>query len=38
MKQGKTPDFRVFKGDEVVLYCESKPLGEQTKSNERDLR
>jgi hypothetical protein len=24
MRQGKTPDFRVFKGVEFVLYCESK--------------
>jgi len=24
MRQGKTPDFRVFKGTEFVLYCESK--------------
>ena len=31
MKQGKTPAFRVFKGDEFVLYCESKPLGEADK-------
>jgi len=23
-RQGKTPDFRVFKDDEFVLYCESK--------------
>jgi hypothetical protein len=23
-RQGKTPDFRVFKGTEFVLYCESK--------------
>jgi hypothetical protein len=24
MRQGKTPDFRAFKGTEFVLYCESK--------------
>lgn len=24
MRHGKTPDFRVFKGTEFVLYCESK--------------
>jgi hypothetical protein len=24
MRQGKTPDFRVFKGTEFVFYCESK--------------
>lgn len=24
MRQGKTPDFRVFKGADFVLYCESK--------------
>jgi hypothetical protein len=24
MRQSKTPDFRVFKDTELVLYCESK--------------
>jgi hypothetical protein len=24
MRQGKTPDFRVFKAVEFVFYCESK--------------
>jgi hypothetical protein len=24
MRQGKTPDFRIFKGSEFVFYCESK--------------
>jgi hypothetical protein len=24
MRQGKTPDFRVFKQDELVAYCEAK--------------
>jgi hypothetical protein len=23
MRQGKTPDFRGFKGNDFVLYCES---------------
>jgi hypothetical protein len=25
-RQGKTPDFRVLKGDELVLYCEVKSI------------
>jgi hypothetical protein len=26
MRRGKTPDFRAFKGNDFVLYCESKHL------------
>jgi hypothetical protein len=24
MRSGKTPDFRIFKADQLVLYCEAK--------------
>jgi hypothetical protein len=30
MRQGKTPDFRVFKGPEFVLYGEAKHIQEDT--------